>query len=110
MEVVFQISVLLICIVCCLAIIVSLDIKQSIENKNMQNLISQAVLYAEQTGKEFYKKNKRTPPSRLKLTYAKDFIHSIEPKILFAYEESIDDMIASSVAKEFGVNSHMKKS
>jgi len=97
-EVIYQIIVV---VLGGLSSVVLIGIKQYIKDKEIQNLLTRAVMYAEQKGKVYAKENAKFLSGKIKLKYAKDFINQIDPKTAKALGDQIEPLIEAKVAETF---------
>ena len=78
--------------------------KYGLSKEKLNTLLNDAVLFAEQKGKEFAKNNSELMSSDKKLQAAKQYINKIDPTVIREYGNTINDMIAAKVAETFGTS------
>ena len=78
--------------------------KYGLSKEKLNTLLSEAVLFAEQKGKEFANQNSELMSGDKKLQNAKTYINKIDPNVIREYGDALNDMIASKVAETFGTS------
>jgi len=82
--------------------------KYGYTNQELDSLLTKAVIYAEQKGKEYAKKSAQDTDKALsgkdKFKLARDFINKIDPNIIDEYGDKLTELITAKVGEQFGTN------
>jgi len=76
-------------------------------NEEVDNIISKAVIYAEQKGKEYIKNSVKENDKKLsgndKYNYAVKYINKIDPSIIEKYGDKLSMLITAKVGEKFNI-------
>jgi len=75
-----------------------------LSKEKLNTLLNEAVLFAEQKGKEYAKANSTYLSGSRKLDFARSYVNNIDKNIIKEYGEKLDDMISVKVAETFGTS------
>jgi len=75
-----------------------------LSKEKLNTLLNEAVLFAEQKGKEYAKQNAEMMAGDIKMDYAKAYINRVDKSIVRDLGQNLDYMITSKVAETFGTS------
>ena len=82
--------------------------KYGYTNKELDALLTKAVIYAEQKGKEYAKNSAKETDKNMsgstKFKLARDFINKIDPNIIDEYGDKLTELITAKVGEQFGTS------
>ena len=78
--------------------------KYGFEKEQIDDLLTKAVLFAEQKGKEYAKNNAKYLAGSDKLRIAKQYINRIDKGVVTSYAGELDDLLTTKVAEMYGTD------
>ena len=76
--------------------------KYGLNKERIDSLLTEAVMFAEQRGKEYAKKTSKKLAGSKKLNIARMYIDNIDKDLVTKYANKLDIMITTKVAELFG--------
>jgi len=78
--------------------------KYGFDKEQVDDILTQAVLYAEQKGKEYAKNNSHYLAGKAKLGIARNYINRIDKGVVDKYAGELDDLLTAKVAEMYGTD------
>ena len=78
--------------------------KYGFNKEQVDDILTQAVLYAEQKGKEYAKNNSHFLAGKIKLGIARDYINRVDKGVVTEYGKELDDLLTAKVAELYGTS------
>ena len=78
--------------------------KYGFNKEQVDGILTQAVLYAEQKGKEYAKNNSHYLAGQAKLGIARNYINRIDRSVVDKYASELDDLLTAKVAEIYGTD------
>jgi len=78
--------------------------KYGFDKEQIDDLLTKAVLFAEQKGKEYAKENAKYLAGSEKLKIAKQYIDRIDKNVVTNYATELDDLLTTKVAEMYGTD------
>ncbi len=76
--------------------------KYGFENERVERILDNAVSYAEQKAKDYTKSQSANIASSKKLDFARQYINTVDRKVVQKYGNELNQMLERKVAQKFG--------